>query len=251
MPILVILVRGSPRTLNWLVIIYQTDYNWCFQPLCSPNIAWWCLWCDRGQTNRRVVSSYGCLLVSVGSSGPQLEYFGSVWSFLSFMFTDAADSCYSKHIPFMLPAQHQHVRDNVAVYCLKQWNIQQQEPNISHRSPWNPNIFSKGPSEWMPGLVLSSVSVCKSSVILRRLLRSLKRTLCGSPGIKLGSTGAAGRRYLLMLRLLFGNHLWVLASVTLFVLFFPGSLHGLKQPQALSNTQTGSSSTKIQNSPVA
>lgn len=210
--------------------------------------AWWCHWSDRGQTNRHVVSSYGCLLVAV-------EYFGSVWSFLSFMFIDAADSCYSKHIPFMLPVQHQHVRDNVAVYCLKQWNIQQQEPNISPGSPWNPNIFSEGPSEWMSGLVLSSVSVCKNSVILRRLLRSLKRTLCGSPGIKLGSTGAAGRRYLLMLRLLFGNHLWVLASVSCWTLICTVLLWTSTWCKAASGTvkhaDSGSSSTKTQNSPVA
>lgn len=141
----------------------------------------------------------------------------------------------------MLPVQRQHVRDNVAVYCLKQWNIQQQEPNVSPRSPGKPNIFCEGPSEWMSGLVLSSVSVCKNSVILQRLLGSLKRTPCGSPGVKLGSTGAAGRQYLLMLRLLFGNHLWVLASVscwTLFILFLSEPLRGVKQPQALSNTQT-------------
>lgn len=42
------------------------------------------------------VTHVRCLLIGVGFSGSQLEYFGSVLSFSSFLFTDVANSCYSK-----------------------------------------------------------------------------------------------------------------------------------------------------------
>lgn len=52
-----------------------------------------------------------------------MESFGSISSFLSLLFTDAADSCSGKatltHPPFQLPVQHQRVRDSVCNLLLK------------------------------------------------------------------------------------------------------------------------------------
>lgn len=60
------------------------------------------------------------------------------------------------------------------------------------------------------------------------------------PGVKLGSSGPAGCRYLHVFRLRFINYLWMLTSVScwsLFALFCSPALRGEKQPQAPSNAQ--------------
>lgn len=140
MQILAAVVCVSPHTWNQSAIIHETDSNWCFQAsLVKIDQDKSRSFLDLLLKTQKMASLkwrwnlldpshhfYHCCL----QMRPTAVLANPLWRIppFSYLFsTNVYEAAF-------------------AIYCLRQWNIQQRGPNISLGSRWKPNMFKEGPS---------------------------------------------------------------------------------------------------------